>query len=122
MIVNTINCGSVNEVADIYQAEHGEVISCLLKGLKLKDYNLVKDIVHALYKLLNSRVEGVYDHMVELDALMYFDTLNHHTNQGVFEAAQDLIELVEHLNDEMDCEFVIEDKPPKNWQEQHPEQ
>ena len=48
--------------------------------------------------------------MEMLDAHLYIETLNHHTNQDVFEAAQDLIELIGHYKDQMECEYEIETK------------
>ena len=51
VVVNSITCGSINEVRVFFLLEDGEVINVLLKGLKLKDHKLVKEIVLSLYKL-----------------------------------------------------------------------
>ena len=50
--------------------------------------------------------------MEELSAYIYLETLNHHTNQKVFEAAQDLNALYEHQRDQVHgAEIEIEDRP-----------
>ena len=54
VLVNSISCGSQNEVRDLFLLEDGEIVNVLLKGLKLNDHKLVKEIVQSLYKLAKS--------------------------------------------------------------------
>jgi hypothetical protein len=56
--------------------------------------------------------------MESLSACIYLETLNHHTNQAVYEAAQELTELYDYHRTEVHgCDFEIEDRPYNPQQE-----
>jgi hypothetical protein len=54
VLVNSVSCGSSNEVRDLFLIEDGEVIQVLLYGLKLKSDKLVQEIIGALYSLVKT--------------------------------------------------------------------
>jgi hypothetical protein len=69
--------------------------------------------VQGLYRLVKSdeqfnalnHQESVIAKMDDLNAWMYLETLNYHSDQEVYEANQELIELTNHFRDMRDVEF-----------------
>jgi len=124
VLCNAITCGDDQIARDAFLTEStqetGEIIPILLKGLKCHSSRLVLNILQALLRLLNTdttfNVQGqqnsVYNKMVESDARTFIEVLTNHPTQGVFDAAQELFEAYNTLDNEFgDNEYVIEDRP-----------
>ena len=85
----------MNEVRDLFLIEDGEVCNVFIKGLKINDPKLVHEIIISLHALVKTdeqfnvlnKEDSVFEKMESLSACIYLETLNHHTNQSVFEAA-----------------------------------
>ena len=93
VIVNCCTLGSYLDQRHIFQQDSGLVIEVLIqKGLKLKNFSLVQDIVQSLIFLLKTDESfncigqdgSVTRKMKECNAQMYFATLKYHDNEKVF--------------------------------------
>lgn len=119
VLANAVTSGTLEQAKKLFDITEGEIVEAMIKkGLKLKNSQLVVNIIQSLDVMLQAE-DMAYQHneqlvilqkMKDCEAHMYFSTLKHHQNSDVFDHGQRLNEKFEFMTSEfeMDDSQMIE--------------